>query len=95
SEIKPSILNLDLRVYKDFIIGSTTLSLFLKVYNLLDMDNPRNIYSDSGDPLFTFSRLEAEKIKPKLYYNTLDEIYTNPGFFSEPRRVELGFSYNF
>ncbi len=95
SEIKPSILNLDLRVYKDFIIGSTTLSLFLKVYNLLDMDNPRRVYDDSGDPLFTFSRLEAEKIKPKLYYNTLDEIYTNAGFFSEPRRVELGFSYNF
>jgi len=95
SETKPSILNLDLRVYKDFIIGSTTLSLFLKVYNLLDMDNPRGVYDDSGDPLFTFSRLEAEKIKPKLYYNTLDEIYTNPGFFSEPRRVELGFSYNF
>ena len=61
SESKPSILNLDLRVYKDFIFGSTTLSLFLKVYNLLDMDNPTNVYSDSGDPLFTFSQLEAEK----------------------------------
>lgn len=95
SENKPSILNLDLRLYKDFIIGNTTLSLFLKVYNLLDMDNPRGIYDDSGDPIFTFSRLEAEKINPKLYYNTLDELYTNPGFFSEPRRVELGFSYNF
>jgi len=95
SESKPSILNLDLRVYKDFIFGSTTLSLFLKVYNLLDMDNPTNVYSDSGDPLFTFSQLEAEKINPKMYYNTLDQLYTNPGFFSEPRRVELGFSYNF
>lgn len=95
SEAKPSILNIDLRLYKDFVLGNTTLSLFLKVYNLLDMDNPTGIYSDSGDPLFTFSQLEAEKINPKLYYNTLDELYTNPGFFSEPRRVELGFSYNF
>ncbi len=95
SESKPSILNLDLRLYKDFIFGSTTLSIFLKVYNLLDMDNPTNVYSDSGDPLFTFSQLEAEQIDPKLYYNTLDQLYTNPGFFSEPRRVELGFSYNF
>lgn len=95
SESKPSILNLDLRLYKDFIFGSTTLSIFLKVYNLLDMDNPTNVYSDSGDPLFTFSQLEAEQINPKMYYNTLDQLYTNPGFFSEPRRVELGFSYNF
>ena len=95
SETKPSILNLDLRLYKDFVIGNTTLTLFLKVYNLLDMDDPRDIYSDSGDPIFTFSRLEAEKINPKLYYNTLDELYTNPGYFSEPRRMELGLSYNF
>ena len=95
SESKPSILNLDLRLYKDFILGSTTLSIFLKVYNLLDMDNPTNVYSDSGDPLFTFSQLEAEQINPTMYYNTLDQLYTNPGFFSEPRRVELGFSYNF
>ena len=64
SESKPSILNLDLRLYKDFILGSTTLSIFLKVYNLLDMDNPTNVYSDSGDPLFTFSQLEAEQINP-------------------------------
>jgi outer membrane receptor for ferrienterochelin and colicin len=95
SETKPSIINLDLRAYKDFVFGSTVLSLFVKVYNLLDMDNPRGIYDDSGDPLFTFSRLEADKINPKLYYNSLDELYTNPGFFSEPRRIEIGFSYNF
>ncbi|HSL89527.1 MAG TPA: TonB-dependent receptor [Ignavibacteriaceae bacterium] len=95
SQTKPSIVNLDLRAYKDFVFGNTILSLFVKIYNLLDMDNPRGIYNDSGDPLFTFSRLEAEKINPKLYNNTLDELYTNPGFFSEPRRVEIGFSYNF
>jgi hypothetical protein len=71
------------------------LSLFVKITNLLDLDNPTNIYSNSGDPLFTFDRLDAEKINPKLYENTLDEFYTDPGFFSEPRRVEVGFSYNF
>lgn len=95
SESKPSIFNLDLRAYKDFEIGNTLLTIFLRIYNLLDMDNPRVVYEDSGDPLFTFSRLEAEKINPKLYYNTLDELYTNPGYFSEPRRIDLGFTFNF
>ena len=90
SESKPSILNLDLRLYKDFIFGSTTLSIFLKVYNLLDMDNPTNVYSDSGDPLFTFSQLEAEQMDPKLYYNTLDQLYTNPGFFWSQEELNLG-----
>lgn len=95
SENKPSIFNLDLRAYKDFVFSNTVLSLFVKVTNLLDLDNPTNIYTNTGDPLFTFDQLEAEKINPKMYENTLDELYTNPGFFSEPRRVEVGFSYNF
>ncbi len=95
SENKPSIFNLDLRAYKDFVFGNTVLSLFVKVTNLLDLDNPTGIYTNSGDPQFTFDRLDAEKINPKLYENTLDEFYTDSGYFSEPRRVEVGFSYNF
>jgi hypothetical protein len=95
SENKASIFNLDLRAYKDFVIDNSVLTLFVKVTNLLDMDNPTGIYANSGDPSFTFDQLEAEKINPKLYENTLDEYYTDSGFFSEPRRVEFGFSYNF
>lgn len=95
SQIKPSIFNLDLRVSKDFEISTTYISIFLKVFNLFDLDNPRGLYGDSGDPIFTFGRLEAEKINPKMFYNTLDERFLNPGFFSEPRRVEVGVSFNF
>jgi hypothetical protein len=92
---KPSIFNVDLRAYKDIPIANTTLTFFVKVYNVFDANNPRGVYGDTGDPFFTFGKLEAQKINPKLYYNTLDELYTNPGFFSEPRRVEFGISYNF
>ncbi len=93
---KPTIFNIDLRTYKDFEIGSTVLTVFLKVYNLLDLENPRNVNSDTGDPYFSFGLLEAKKINPKLYnLKNLEQLYTDPGRFSEPRRVELGVSYNF
>lgn len=92
---KPNIFNVDLRAYKDIPVANTTLTFFIKVYNVFDSNNPRGVYGDTGDPFFTFGKLEAQKINPKLYYNTLDELYTNPGFFSEPRRVEFGISYNF
>ncbi|MCZ7603111.1 MAG: TonB-dependent receptor [Melioribacteraceae bacterium] len=93
---KPNIFNIDMRVYKDFEIGGTTISVFMKVFNLLDLENPRNVYSDSGDPYFTFGKYEAELINPPLYgINTLDELYTDPTRFSEPRRIELGVSYFF
>ncbi len=95
SDIKPNIYNIDLRAYKDFDLFGNKFSVFVRVFNLLDLENPRGIYTDTGDPFFTFGKYEAEKIDPTLYSNTLDELYTNPGFFSEPRRVELGVSYNF
>lgn len=96
SQTKPTNFNLDLRLYKDFPIGETTVSLFLKVFNLLDLDNARTVYDNSGDPVFTFDELDAEKINPKMYNGTtLDEYYTDPSYFSEPRRVEFGVSYNF
>lgn len=95
SATKPTIFNVDLRAYKDFQIGDYNLSVFLKVFNLLDLDNARGVYGDTGDPYFTFGKYEAQKIKPTLYYNSLDDLYTNPGFFSEPRRVEVGVTFNF
>lgn len=95
SDRKPTIFNIDLRAYKDFTIGNSVLTFFMKVYNLLDSDNATGVYGDSGDPYFSFSKYEAERIKPTLYNNSLDDLYNNPTFFSDPRRVELGVSYNF
>jgi hypothetical protein len=95
SDRKPTIFNMDLRVYKDFEISSSVLTLFLRVINLFDSENAVNVYNDSGDPFFTFAKLEAQRINPTLYNNTLDELYTDPTYFSEPRRIEIGFGFNF
>lgn len=95
SDNRPSIFNIDLRLYKDFVFGNQKATIFMKVFNLLDSESPVNVNTDSGDPYFSFSKLEAEKVNPVLYNNTLDEFYTNPYFFSEPRRVEFGLSLNF
>lgn len=93
---KPTTFNVDLRAYKDIPIGDmVTMSVFFKVFNLLDMDNPNNVNTDTGDPYFTFSKYAAEKIGARQYGNTLNEYYTNQGYFSEPRRVEFGISFNF
>ncbi len=95
SDYKPSIFNVDMRANKDIVIGTSTLSFFVRVFNLLDLDNARSVYGNSGDPYFSFDRLDAERLNPTLYYNTIDQLYTNPTFFSEPRRVELGASFIF
>jgi outer membrane receptor for ferrienterochelin and colicin len=95
SAFRPSIFNIDLKANKDFSFGDFNLSIFVRVFNLLDLENARTVYGNSGDPLFTFDKLAAENARAKTYYNSLDELYTNPGFFSEPRRIELGTSISF
>ncbi|MGE5858918.1 MAG: TonB-dependent receptor [Ignavibacteria bacterium] len=93
---KPIIFNIDLRAYKDIPFGNTVLSFFVKIYNLLDLDNPLYVNPDSGDPFFSFAQYEAEKINVPLYnVSSLDEYYINPALFSQPRRVEIGASINF
>jgi hypothetical protein len=96
SGIKPTNFNLDLRLYKDIPIGPTTVSVFFKVFNLLDLDNATTVYDNSGNPSFTFEELEAERTNPQLYNGiTLDDFYTRADYLSEPRRIEVGVSYNF
>jgi len=92
---KPSIFNLDLRAYKDFMFGNSTVSLFVKVFNVLDLDNPVNVYTNSGDPAFSFDYLDALKVSSGTDFNSLEDLYNNPTHYYEPRRVEVGLSYNF
>ena len=95
SDSKPTIFNIDLRAYKDIPLGKVTASIFVKVFNLLDLNNAVGVYDNSGDPAFTFDYLDALNISPREFYNTLEQYYNDPTHYSEPRRVELGLSFNF
>jgi hypothetical protein len=96
SELKPSFKNVDLRAYKDFIISDFRLSLFARVYNLFDIKNEINVYSDSGTADFTIDEFtKRNDDNPDKLVNTLDEYYRNPTFYSEPRRVEVGATFFF
>ncbi len=95
SDRKPTIFNMDLRVYKDFEISNSVVTIFLRLLNMFDSENAITVYDDSGDPFFTFAKLEAQRINATEYNTSLDEFYTDPTFFSQPRRIEIGFSFNY
>ncbi len=90
TQVKPSYFNADVRVYKDFRVGPVNLSVFAKVYNLLDMLNEVNVYDDTGRAGFTTDQAVAASTNPMQAVNTLDQWYSNPSHYSEPRRVEVG-----
>jgi hypothetical protein len=95
SEKKPSTFNVDLRIYKDIKFGFTTFSLFARVYNLFDIKNAFGVYNDTGRPDFTLDYLSALKQQPVQLVNPLGEWFTNPTFYSEPRRIEFGLTIYF
>ena len=89
SERKRATVNFDLRAEKKFRIGPLKLSVFCKIYNLLDNKNELNVYSDTGRAGYTLQKLYAFSVQG---VNTVDEYFNRPDFYSEPRRIVLGLS---
>lgn len=95
SEIKPSFYNVDLKAHKSFNFSHYILTLFAQIYNLFDVKNELNVYTDSGTANFTLEEyLRKQQYLPVLV-NTIDEYYRIPYFYSEPRRLELGLTIQF
>lgn len=95
SQRKPGTYNVDLRAYRDFKFGSGTLTVFMRIFNLFDTLNEINVYDDTGRADFTTDEDRIKATKPLQLVNTLDDWFTNSRHFSEPRRMELGFTYTF
>ena len=92
SERKPIHVNFDLKGTKNFKVGTYTLSLFLKVYNLFDARNVSTVFSSTGRADFDSDILDAGRV---FGVNTLEEWYTRPDYYAEPRRVQMGLNIAF
>ncbi|MCH8874832.1 TonB-dependent receptor [candidate division KSB1 bacterium] len=92
SERKPFQLNFDLQASKFFHIAGLRYTFFAKIFNVLDRRNENQVFLDTGDAertLDIFSTGEARGL------NTLEEFFLRPDFFSEPRRIQMGFKVGF
>ncbi|MGB6648435.1 MAG: TonB-dependent receptor [Bacteroidota bacterium] len=92
SENRPLLSTVDLYATKFFAIGSTQLSVFLKIYNLFDTRNELEVFTDTGRAT---SSLAANYEGQPRGINTIEEYYRRPDFFSEPRRILIGAAFNF
>ena len=96
SDRKPFKTNVDLLIDKSFLISSTTLTVFLKVFNLFDTKNESYVYDDTGRATYS---LEETKGGPQAT-NAISEVYpaiksateyfNRPNYYSSPREVRVG-----
>jgi outer membrane receptor for ferrienterochelin and colicin len=93
SQIKPSTFNVDARLHKDFKIGNNRFTIYTQIYNLFDIKNEVGVFSETGRAGFTTDEQLLLKSGVKEYVNTIHDYYTIPGFYSEPRRIEIGINW--
>jgi outer membrane receptor protein involved in Fe transport len=83
SRSKPYHLTIDLNAYKNFEYKNFSVQVFMKVFNLLDSENPVFVYGDTGRPDYTLLLLAQAAQADDTWFD-------NPGFYSEPRRIQIG-----
>ncbi len=92
---RPFIYNLDLNVTKDIELKENqSIQIYAKIDNVLDHGNERGVFGDTGRSTYSLYRNEdAKTFFGDPFY--LDQNYTRPDFYNEPRRMVLGFRYRF
>jgi hypothetical protein len=85
-------MNVDLRANKQFKILGLDVSIFLLVYNLFDIKNEYGVSSTTGRAGID---LNTKFAAPIIGRNTIEQYLKNPGDYSSPRRINIGFNVNF
>jgi outer membrane receptor protein involved in Fe transport len=90
---KPSTINLDMRAEKSVQLSGVNISVFMLVYNILDIKNEYGVDAWSGRANIDLTTEQnAQKI---VGVNTIPEFQNNPANFSNPRQVRLGLNLGF
>jgi hypothetical protein len=92
SGTRPRLVTFDLQFFKDFNLRFSNqllrLSLFAKIFNLLDTRNEQRVWNDTGRATYTLQSTVAGATADRLFV-------VHPHYYSQPRRVQAGFSLGF
>ena len=92
---------MDLKLESRIKLGTQTVALFARVYNLFDIRNERYVFDDTGSAKYTYEYRSTQETKEfKSHYgepgiHTWEEYITRPHYYSAPRSYKLGLSFDF
>ena len=84
-------MTFDLNISRDFRIASMLLSPYLKIYNLFDRKNMKEVYRSSGSADYDYDMAFQTYIGIK----DVEEWTIQPNYYDEPRKVIIGCSISF
>ncbi len=94
SKFKPMTFNIDLKGTLKFK-KINKLMMYFNIYNLFDNLNHLNVYNDTGRADRTYYLNEALSQNTSQIINSVYDWFNNETFYSSPRRLEIGFRYEF
>lgn len=93
SERLPNQHSFDVYLNYSLNFAGLNFSLFANVYNLFDTRNATWVWTDTGAPDYTLDSIGIFQDTKRV--GTIEEYFTHPEWYSEPRQVQLGFAVNF
>lgn len=95
AETKPSVFNVNLSAHKNFqVFGAHEVQVFSQIDNLLDRRNEVEVFGETGTATYSLNHhLDGRSFVGERGF--LDQWYTRPNYFSQPRRVVVGLRYSF
>ncbi|HMA62337.1 MAG TPA: TonB-dependent receptor [bacterium] len=90
---QPVFVNIDFKTTRTFDFFGIKNTFYIKVDNLFDIANETNVYGDSGRSTYSRSETIYENSHSDFskQVNTLEEYFNDPGRFSSPMRVTVGY----
>ena len=84
--------NFDLKISKGLKINKFNGKIFVNINNLLDTRNEISVYGDTGRANSTIEQTRANSISPyePMRPNSLNDYFSHPEWYSEPRSIQLG-----
>ena len=84
--------NFDLKISRSIKINKFNGKVFININNLLDTRNEISVYGDTGRANRTIEQIRANSISPyePMRPHSLDDYFSRPDWYSEPRSIQLG-----
>ena len=87
SERRPIFLTFDLSARKIFSFQDYNLTAFIRVFNLFDRLNEREVYKDTGRATYSLAQNLPGLVQG---LNSKEEYFLRPDWYSSPREVNIG-----
>jgi hypothetical protein len=91
----PSQKSLDLYINRRISMAGLEWNFFINVYNLTDQRDEVNVYADTGTAEYTTNTDPKDITYDPRRIGTIEDFVNQPGWYTSPRQVQIGFAVIF